>query len=205
MLPFRSASLLFAVFVVGLAACSVAQELIPDTTTSLALGPPSVELVLLDDGLGPFRFGDIAEAVVEGVTATIGGWNADSGTNDAITPPVCEDRQSHSVAWGSLVLSFVERDGVDTFINWAYGFDPMTGNSDDNRHLGLTTPEGIGLGSVRNDLVRTYGPNVSITDDTELNTAVFMVSGNAETHIAGKLNSAGPSGTIDFLETTPDC
>jgi hypothetical protein len=204
MLPFRPASLFFAVLAIGVSACSVAQESTPDTTT-LALGPPSAELVLLDDGLEPFRFGDIAEAVVEGVTATIGGWNADSASNDAITPPVCEDGQTHSVSWGSLVLSFVERDGVDTFTHWAYGFDPLTANSDDNRQLGLTTPEGIGLGSVRNDLLRAYGSAVSITDDTELNTAAFMVSGNAETYIVGKLNIAGSSGTVDFLETTPSC
>lgn len=201
----RNLFLLLTLVAIGLSACSIAQEVTPNSTTSLALGPPSADLALLGDGIGPFRFGDIAEAVIEGITATIGGWNADSATNDAITPPVCEDGQTHSVAWGSLVLSFVERDGADTFTHWAYGFDPLTGNSDDNRQLGLTTTQGIGLGSVRDDLIGAYGPAVSIADDSELNTAAFVVSGNAETHITGKLNIAGPSGTVDFLETTPDC
>jgi hypothetical protein len=161
--------------------------------------------MLLDDGLGPFTFGDDGAEVREGVTATIGGWDADSFDNDALTPPTCGQGVAHIVSWGSLVLTFVERDGIEAFTSWAYGFDPISGNSVDNRHLGLSTPEGIRLGSPRNDLVTAYGDALSIIDDTTLDTSGFRVAGSGATDLGGKLDSAGSTGRVDFLETTPRC
>jgi len=202
---FRSVTLLFSVLAIGLSACSVTTTPVPDATTTLALGSPASELLLLDNGLGPFKFQDSGEAVIEGVTATIGGWDADSSDNDALALPMCEHGQARLVSWGSLVLTFVARDGSEEFTGWSYGFDPLTGDSEDNRHLDLATPEGIMLGSLRDDLIEAYGSTVSITDDTVVDTAVFIVAGDTPNQLAGKLDGAGPSGRVDFLETTPNC
>lgn len=197
--------ILFSVLAIGLSACSLTTTPTPDTTTTLALGSPASELVLLDNGLGPFRFQDSGEAVIEGVTATIGGWDADSSDNDALALPFCEQGQARLVSWGSLVLTFVTRDGSEAFTGWSYGFDPLTGDSEDNRHLDLATPEGILLGSPRDDLIEAYGSAVSITDDTIVDTAAFIIAGDTLTQLAGKLDRAGSSGRVDFLETTPSC
>lgn len=202
---FRSRFLLLTVLIVGLSACSVSVQSPSDPTTTLALGSPASDLVLLDDGLGPFIFGDSSAAVIEGVTATIGGWNADSSNNDVTTARVCVQGQPRIVSWGSLVLTFVEEGGVESFSGWSYGFDPLTGDSEDQRHLGLNTPEGIELGSTRTDLIDVYGSTVSIADDVTLDTASFIVSGGGSTHLAGKLDTAGPGGVVDFLETSPTC
>jgi hypothetical protein len=202
---FRPVILLFSALVIAVSACSVTAQPSPATTTTQELGSPAADLVLLVDGLGPFRFGDSGRAVIEGVTATIGGWDADSSDNNAVTPPLCDQGQARIVSWGSLVLTFIVRDRAEAFTGWSYGFDPLTGDSEDNRRLGLTTAENIGLGSVRADLVDAYGSAVSITDDTALDTAAFVVSNSGPTRLAGKLDEAGVAGSVDFIETTPSC
>lgn len=201
----RSPIPLFCALVVALSACSITQQATPDTTSTTAFGSPASDLVLLNNGLGPFQFGDSGAAVIEGVTATVGGWDADSSDNDAIVPPLCNPAVVHAVSWGSLVLTFTTRDGVEVFTSWSYGFDPLTGDSFDNRGLGLTTPEGVGLDTDRESLNQVYGSAVSITDDTVLDTARFTVAGTDRTQLGGKLDGAGADGKVDFLETTPGC
>lgn len=201
----RRLILVVTTLVMGLSACSITTQVSPEATTTLALASPASDLALLVDGLGAFEFGDPADLVIEGVTATVGGWDADSQDSDVGTTPQCATGSARLVLWGSLVLTFVEQDGTDIFTGWTYGFDPLTGNSDDNRHLGLTTPEGIGLGSQRHDLVDAYGSNVSIVDDAELDTATFEVTSPGSTQLAGKLDATDSTGSVDFLETTPSC
>jgi hypothetical protein len=187
----------------ALSACSITQQATPEPTSTTAVGSPASDLVLLDNGLGPFRFGDSSAAVIEGVTATVGGWNADSSDNDAIVPPSCDPATVRVVSWGSLVLVFTTRDGTEVFTGWSYGFDPLTGDSFDSRALGLTTPEGVGLDTGREFLIEVYGSAVSIIDDKLLDTARFTVAGADRVQLKGKLDGAGAGGTVDFLESTP--
>ena len=205
MLPYRPVILLFSALTIGVSACSITAQPAQETTTTPALGSPTSDLILLEDGLGPINFGDSATAVIEAVTATIGGWDADSSDNDAVTLPICDQGPTRIVSWGSLVLTFVERGDAESFTGWSYGFDPLTGNSDDHRGLELATPEGVTLGSHRSDVVDAYGSAVSIKDDTDLDTAAFLVAGGGSTQLAGKLDKAGSAGIVDFLETTPGC
>jgi hypothetical protein len=203
--PFRPRILLFSALLTGLSACSITAQPAQETTTTLAPGSLASDLVLLEDGLGPFRFGDSGTAVIEGVTAAIGGWDSDSSDSDSVTLANCDDGVARIVSWGSLVLTFVERNGAESFTGWSYGFDPLTGDSVDNRHLALATPDGIRLGSGRSDLIDTYGDTVSILDNAALDTATFHVAGSGSTQLAGKLDSAGSAAIVDFLETTPGC
>lgn len=201
----RSMTAMVAALTLALSSCSITSQEASDTTTSLASGSPRSDLVLLDDGLGPFVFGDVSEAVIDGVTASIGGWDADSHETDLGPIPPCQTGSPRLVVWGPLVLTFVERDDGATFSAWSYGFNPLTGDSEDSRQLNLTTPEGIGLGSLRQNLVDAYGSAVSFVDDTVLDTATFAVTGRESTRITGKLNATGTAGEVDFLETTPTC
>ena len=202
---FRSALLLLSTLAMALSACSITQQATQETTTTNAVGSPASDLDLADNGLGPFQFGDSSAAVIEGVTATVGGWDADSSDNDPIVPPACDPATVRVVSWGSLVLVFTTRDGAEVFTGWSYGFDPLTGDSFDNRALGLTTPEGVGLDTGREDLIEVYGSAVSIIDDTVLDTARFTVAETDQILLKGKLDSAGADGMVDFLESTPGC
>jgi hypothetical protein len=201
----RSTILLLSTLAMALSACSITQQETLEATLATAAGSPASDLVLLDNGLGPFQFGDSSAAVIEGVTATVGGWDADSSDNDAIDPPSCEPAMVRVVSWGSLVLVFTTRGGTEVFTSWSYGFDPLTGDSFDNRALGLTTPEGVGLGTDRASLIDVYGSAVSIVEDTVLDTATFKVAEIDQTLLEGKLDRAGAGGMVDFLETTPSC
>jgi hypothetical protein len=61
------------------------------TDNTLALSPSASKLVLLENGPGPFRFQDSGTTGIEGVTATIGGWDSDSSDSDSVTLPNCDD------------------------------------------------------------------------------------------------------------------
>jgi len=202
---FRPRTALFATLAIVASACSIGPQSNPETTATPAAGSPAVDLVLFTDGIGPFTFGDRADIVIDGLTATVGGWDADSAEADVVAPPACLDGPGRLVSWGSLVLTFVTRDGTEIFAGWAYGFDPLTANSDDPRKLGLETSQGVGLGSTRSDLAATFGIGLSVIDDTTIDTATFVVGTQEQTQLAGKLDAAGPSGRVDFLETTPGC
>ena len=205
MRPNRPVILLLSALVMSMAGCSLTTAPSEEAPPSVAAGSNTSDLLLHNDGLGPFRFGDSAEAVIDALTSTIGGWDADSRESDVGTIPTCEAGQGRQVLWGSLVLTFVERAGSEAFSSWAYGFDPLTGNTDDTRGLGLATPEGIGLGTTRSELIDIYGSTVSFVDDAVLDTTSFLVSGNEPTQLGGNLDATNLGGTIDFLETTPTC
>jgi hypothetical protein len=201
----RPLILMFSALAIAMAACSVTAVPVQETTTSVPGTLPVPGFALLDDGLEPYAFGDHADTVIEGVSATVGGWDADSSDGDAIAPPICRDGRARVVSWGSLVLIFVTRAEDEVFAGWAYGFDPLTGNTDDHRDLNLTTPEGIGPGSTRADLVAAYGSSLSIVEDTTLDTATFSVAGQGITHLVGTLDQSGEDARVIVLETAPAC
>ncbi len=181
------------------------------TPEDAASGPGSGTLpvagpALRSDGIGDFSFGLDAAAVMEGISASIGGWDVDSAEDTAaVLLPECPSGEPRIVAWGSLVLVFVDRSGGDVFTSWSYGFDPLTGNSRDLRGLGLRTTAGIGLGSTRSELVAAYRDTVSIVDRPAVDSALFTIEEGTSPYLAGKLDAAGPTGVVDLLETLPTC
>ena len=91
--------------------------------------------------------------VIDGVSSQIGGWDADSAEEDSsLLLPDCGVPSVRLMSWGNLVLIFAGEEDDSAFLTWSYGFDPVTGNSEDLRKLGLRTAEDVGLGTPRSDL-----------------------------------------------------
>ncbi len=189
------------------AGCSISRPAAEESTTVVASSVPSPDdLTLEADGIGPFRLGDEAVVVIEGISAIIGGWDVDSADEVAgVQLPGCAGVTPRIVAWGSLALIFTPDAGRGVFTSWSYGFDPLTGNSVDLRRLGLATAADIGLGSTRSELTDAYGDAVSIVDQPSIDSAVFTIDGDATPHLSGKLDAAGPDGLVDLIQTEPTC
>lgn len=188
-----------ATFVVG---CS-ASEPGPDVPTSRA---PSNDLVLRPDGVGPFRVGDDAESVIEGISAEIGGWSIDSSEGLSTIPlPRCPGESTRLVAWDNLVLLFSGPEGATTLHSWTYGFDPVTGNTEDARQLGLRTDDGIGLGTLRTEVEAVLGPRVTIVDDPTIDVATFTIDGADAFHVSGRFPDLDAVAGVQTLSSEPGC
>jgi len=199
---------LLLVFAMVAAGCTVTQSPLPDTTTTRQPADVSVadELTLHTEGIGPFEVGDEAEFVIAGITNTIGGWDADS--SDEASPvqlPECGADSSRVVSWGSLALVFVRGYARETFVSWSFGFDPISGNSDDLRGLNLQTEAGVGLGTTRQELEAVYGTGLEITDQPDIDSAIFAIDKTQEPHLSGKLDASGPRGVVDLIQIEPTC
>lgn len=167
---------------------------------------PASELDLRADGIGRHLVGQPADEVIVGVSGEIGGPDGDS--NDSDTPlrvPDCGSPGTRVVSWGNLVLFFVDRSDASVFATWSYGFDPITGNAQDIRGLGLTTPAGIGLGSTRADLTAAHGSSVDFSPDVDLDLETFTIDATEDEYLSGRLTSLEPDATVQFLERQPAC
>lgn len=165
--------------------------------------PPALELRV--DGLGPYRIGDPFDLVVDGVAADLGGWDADSADPPSqVLVPDCGG-PTRLVSWGNLILLFVGEAGSETFFTWSYGFDPVTGNANDLRALGLTTAEGVGLGDPLDVLEAAYGDDITVAFDQAADLTTFTIDADAAEHLAGRFDGHPPEGVVQLIERVPSC
>lgn len=164
------------------------------------------ELDLQPDGIGRYTVGQPADEVIAGISTQIGGPDGDSIDSDTLLQvPDCGSPGTRVVSWGNLVLFFVDRNGSSVFATWSYGFDPITGNAQDARGLDLTTPDGIGLGSTRDDLTAAYGHSVDFSPDIDLDLETFSINASRDEYLSGRLTSLESDATVQFLERQPAC
>ncbi len=173
--------------------------------------PGASSLDLRPDGIGTYLVGDPAEEVIAGISQAIGGWDADSSDAEStLQVPTCTSEDgvivpTRLVSWGNLVLLFAGSDPSSTLHTWTYGFDPVTGNAEDVRALGLTTGDGVGLGMARPQVERLLGDRLEVVDDETLDQAVFTIDGTEPEHVAGRFTSVEPDGLVQILERQPNC
>jgi hypothetical protein len=179
----------------------------PDVVSATTIGGATPgSLVLKSDGIGPYRLGDPAESVIEGISSDIGGWDADSAeANSTLPVPSCDGRDTRIVSWGNLVLMFAGPVEDQVFVDWVYGFDPVRGDPENVRGIDLYTEDGIGLGSRRPDVTLVLGSRVVIVDDPAIDVASFTIDGDDEDHITGLFTSVDPDAPVQTLAHAPGC
>lgn len=183
-----------------LAAC------VGSTGPATSASEPPPDLTLLPTGLGTFDIGQPADEVIDGVSAEIGGPDADSADRDDSIPlPDCGVPEVRIVSWGSLVLVFAGTTPEAPFFTWSYGFDPVTGNAEDLRGLGLVTDVGVGLGTPRPEVERIYRSEIDVVDDTVIDIASFTIDGDEAEHLAGRFPTTDPDEELQYLERVPAC
>ena len=176
-----------------------------DDAPGSTAGPMS-DLTLRIDGIGSYAVGMPAAQVIEGISAEIGGWDADSADRDDTIPlPDCGLPQVRIVTWGTLVAVFDGTGSEDPFFTWSYGFDPVTGNAGDPRELRLVTDRGVGLGTPRPDVERIYRGRIDVVDDDTIDVTTFTIDGDEAEHLAGRFPSTDPDELLQYLERVPAC
>lgn len=153
---------------------STTTTLSPSSTTTLSPSTTTTEFVplgveLTDEGVGAgstwLPFGTDADDTVAALTTALGPPSNDTGWLDSLTEGwenfgVCPQPRVRGVSWGegavSLQVLFTDGDtdfwvgGVEHFFAYYY--------LDSSAPTGLTTPEGIGVGSSLGDLKAAYDP-----------------------------------------------
>lgn len=204
-MPHVSVRLAAAMMLAVFATSSCSTEGTSATTSEPA---PLTTLELTDEGLGEVLVGFPPDVVIADISAIYGSPDLDSDW--LVSQPnlygSCPGELMRAVGWGSLVTIFVN-DGTDPlgerFFTYTYGYDyaENTGGVDP-RNLGLTTVEGIGLGSTVEELRRAYGDRVSISGDPELDVWSFEIDGPA---LSGLLDGPEDSGVVTLIELRPGC
>lgn len=144
-------------------AAATATEPAPDVTSSVVSSHGSdstlqvSEIIVLEpDGLGIVSFGDDADDAIAAVTAVLGEPSEDSGWVEPLTISTCAGSEARAVAWGSLYLYFSDESSRATgsrhLIGYSYGSVSELGGPPQ----GLSTPEGIGLGTTVEFLRAAY-------------------------------------------------
>lgn len=168
----------------------------PPATGSPSTAPAAGALTLHADGIADVDFGADPDSAIAAVRAVLGNPSGDSGWVDPFTISACPGSEYRRVSWNALSLQFSDStsvaDGRRHFFGYEYGVVGQT----DAEPPGLTTPEGIGIGSTVGELRQTY-PGVSVVEGEEgLSSSAFEVS---EHGLAGLLTSAGDDGLVMLL------
>ncbi|MGH2729201.1 MAG: hypothetical protein ACRDJI_01170 [Actinomycetota bacterium] len=153
----------------GLMGCESGSD--PTTQAPNRLQPSpdrSSELVLGPDGLGAVKFGADPEMVIHRLNQQFGPPDEDSGYIPSFSVfGTCPGEKVRGVRWKSLLVLFTDgatdfgRQGRRHFFEYRDQLFVTSGGSTGS--LGLTTAEGIGLGSTVADLRAAYGDRLEIS------------------------------------------
>lgn len=173
----------------------------PPTPPPPPTAPPSTEpaasaIVLRSNGIADIDFGADPDSAIATVQAALGNPSDDSGWVDPFTISACPGTEYRRVSWGALSLQFSDAtsaaEGRRHFFGYEYGLVGQT----DAEPAGLTTPEGIGIGSTVADLRQAY-PDVGVAPGEEgVSSPAFEVT---EGGLAGLLTDASDDGIVMVL------
>ena len=174
----------------------------PETTTTAPPPPAPVgSLVLADDGIGPWRFGDEPEEVIAGVAAVLGTPSADTGWVGA-EELLCSGQERRRVEWGVFRLDFGDSAQLGSadervFLAWDYGLESMLGEEP----RGLITARGVGLGARVDELVDAY-PDVVLSEGEE---GIFSASFVIDANLSGLITGVADDDTVTVMSGGEIC
>ena len=129
------------------AVCLVAAGCSSGDGSTGIVGEPTFTLTA--DGIGDFVVGDPFDQVSTDLEARFGGTDVDSFEETTeVFVPSCDGDVTRLLSWGNFIVLFTGDADDLRLATWTYGFDPITGSSEDIRQLNLKTTAGIGLGAL---------------------------------------------------------
>lgn len=176
---------------------TVAPATVAPATVAPSEPPPAASSITLRaDGIAGVDFGADPDSAIAAVQSALGDASEDSGWVAPFTISACPGTEYRRVSWGALALQFSDAtsaaDGRRHFFGYEYGLVGQT----DAEPAGLTTPEGIGIGSTVADLRQAY-PDVSIAPGEQgVSSPAFEVT---EGGLAGLLTDASDGGIVMVL------
>lgn len=157
----------------------------PSTTPPTTAANPAVDaLVLSPTGVGQAEFGADPDGVIGYVSSFLGEPTNDTGWIDPLTIGACPGTEIRLVSWGALTLQFGDASGVVQgrrhLYAYQYGIDGELGAEP----VGLTTSEGITVGSSVFDLGAAY-PGVVLNPEDDFVAPNFYVNDNLRGFLTG--------------------
>lgn len=162
---------------------------------------PDQQIVLGRDGIGVARFCDDADMVITAVTDVLGEPSDDTGWADPLTVSNCAGTEVRRVTWGSLDLYFGDSSRFANGVRHLFGY--VYGNRDslEVSPQGLSTPEGIGVGSTVDYLLANYPDAQVFPGEEGLADPLFYVDEN----LGGFLTDDAADGVVTVLFGGEDC
>jgi hypothetical protein len=162
---------------------------------------PEPSFTLNPDGIGDFIVGDPFELVSTELEQRFGGTDVDSFEETTeVFVPQCDGNVTRLQSWGNFIVLYTGEPDDLRFATWTYGFDPITGSSEDVRQLNLKTDVGIGLGATRTEIEAAYGTDATITASEAAGGEYLEISASGEVAFEGRL-----SPNLTLLELAPTC
>ncbi len=165
------------------------------TTTTEPAGPNAAETFALEtNGLGATAFGADPDGTITFVSSFLGPPTADTGWIDPFTIGPCGGTQLRQVNWGELRLEFGDVSNITVdrphFYAYTYGRE---GSGGVVQPAGLTTADGLGLGTSVIDLLGLY-PTVELRVADEFIAANFIINDS----LTGRLSGLGDNGVVEL-------
>jgi len=136
------------------------------------------------EGLGEALFGAGVDGVIDYVESILGEPTDDSGWVDPITVGACPGTEVRFVSWSDLHLFFTDEStvaaGARHFASYRYG--PALGPR--VAPFGITTPEGMGVGSTVGELRFTYSEGI-LTPGDDIFPPTFLVEDGLQAFLTG--------------------
>lgn len=184
-----------------------------DTTTTTNAGfieavgnpIPTSNLQLVDNGIGPFDFGQDADEVLGGFVASFGQPNSDTGITTSVGEMgSCEGDSIRVVRWGPLALLAIYQGNAGTF--QGYRLDVSFGDID-SPTTEVRTLSGIGVTDTIATLEEVYASftiNYVVEDGLG---QVFELRRSADSGLLlwGPVSSADPEGIVTGIYSTNPC
>jgi hypothetical protein len=176
-------------------AATTTSEVPVSTAAPISTTEAEVDIVLAPDGLGVVYFGAAPGTVESVLSDRLGPPGEDTGWIDSFSEfGTCPGREVRVLSWGALQVLFgdVGAGASRTFHTWWY--DPFRGGAP----IGLTTADGITLGTTVRDLRLSLDGRVEIIDD-EFFGAGFVVDGLSDDRIYGTLTGVADGDVVRSL------
>lgn len=179
---------------------------VPETTESpdVASTPPPVAAPTTNDietrftlttgGVGTTSFGADPDGTIAFVSSFLGQPTGDTGWVDPFTIGPCGGTQLRQVNWGNLQLEFGDAstvlEGRTHFYAYTYGQE----GSPTAAPAGLSTPEGITVGSSVGSLLAAY-PNTQLLTADDFTPDSFVVNDN----LRGRLSGLSDTDVVELI------
>jgi hypothetical protein len=156
---------------------------------------------LTSSGFGDFVVGDPYELVSADLNRRFGGADVDSfDATTEVFVPQCRGQITRLESWGNFIVLYTGTTDDLGLATWTYGFDPVTGSSNDTRGLELRTDADIGLGATRDEIIAAYGAEVSFSFSEALGGETVTIGDTDRSHLVGTVREG-----LILLELAPTC
>lgn len=152
-------------------------------------------IVLGENGIGVADFCDDPDVVIDAVNGVLGPPDADSDWVEPMSISACAGNEARRVTWGSLDLMFGDESSIDGGRRHFFGFAYGDRDGFDVTPPGLSTDDGIGVGTTVEFLRAAYPDVQLIEGEPGVQDPTFYVNAR----LSGLLTDTTDDGAVTLI------